>query len=369
MAASPAHPAVETLIKQLKCYGSQNARVVQDVNNLLRQTNSLACQIGQLVHNDGRSSTLLQLYGTVPIYYKDRQYNIPVQIWLVENYPAVPPTCYVTPTKEMRVSHKHRHVDPMGLIYLPYLNQWNMGTSTLAELVLSMITVFSEEPPVFRAEDLFASKATIAQHKPAAAPTPAAAAAAAAAAQSDAAARKKNTLVQQATTKLQTALGALHKETAGDIDQLLEQQNGLKQSEQKIKSTIASLKEQQAALTTRLAVLSAKTEEVSAWLAEHEHDHKRVEVESLVFPKDSWGQQLIEQVAEDHAIEDTLYALDKALSKERIDAKIFMKQVRKLATQQFFARALAIKIQQKQAETQAKPPPPQYPYGAKLESI
>jgi ESCRT-I complex subunit TSG101 len=95
--------------------------------------------MGWAVHNDGRSSTLLQLYGTVPIFYKARQYNIPVVIWLVENYPMHPPTCYVTPTKDMRVKPGHRHVDPMGLIYLPYLNQWNANTSNLAELVCTSV--------------------------------------------------------------------------------------------------------------------------------------------------------------------------------------------------------------------------------------
>jgi ESCRT-I complex subunit TSG101 len=133
------HDSPETLITKLKCYGAQSNRVVQDVNNLLRQSNSIASQIGQLVHNDGRSSTLLQLYGTVPIYYKSRQYNIPINIWLVEKYPTHPPTCYVTPTKDMRIKPGHRHVDAMGLIYLPYLNQWNANSSNLAELVCPVL--------------------------------------------------------------------------------------------------------------------------------------------------------------------------------------------------------------------------------------
>jgi len=50
------------------------------------------------VHDNGRHSLLLQLSGTIPIYYKGSQYNIPVVIWLLETYPAIPPKCYVTPT-------------------------------------------------------------------------------------------------------------------------------------------------------------------------------------------------------------------------------------------------------------------------------
>jgi hypothetical protein len=43
-----AHQPVENLVQQLHCYGAHKSRVIQDVNNILRQTISLACQIGQL---------------------------------------------------------------------------------------------------------------------------------------------------------------------------------------------------------------------------------------------------------------------------------------------------------------------------------
>lgn len=49
-------------------------------------------------HNDGTTSTLLDLEGTIPIFYRGNQYNIPVEFWIVENYPMSPPVCFVRPT-------------------------------------------------------------------------------------------------------------------------------------------------------------------------------------------------------------------------------------------------------------------------------
>jgi hypothetical protein len=88
-------------------------------------------------------STLLELRGTVPIYYKGAQYNIPVCIWIPEAYPHAPPVCYVTPTHDMCVKPKHRHVDTHGMVYLPYLNEWTASRSSLSELTTIMSSVFS----------------------------------------------------------------------------------------------------------------------------------------------------------------------------------------------------------------------------------
>src|SRR4051812_31460334 len=89
----------------------------------------------------GQSEPLLQMLGTTPIYYKGACYNIPVSIWVVAEYPHRPPSCFVTPTKDMRIKDGHLHVDHFGMIYLPYLNQWNATNSNLLEMVTMMSSV------------------------------------------------------------------------------------------------------------------------------------------------------------------------------------------------------------------------------------
>jgi len=56
--------------------------------------------------------------------------------------------------------------------------------------------------------------------------------------------------------------------------------------------------------------------------------------------------RLLDLVAHDLAIEDTFYSLTKALDRERIDPTSYLKVVRSLAREQFFKKALAVKIRE-----------------------
>jgi len=71
-----------------------------------------------------------------------------VNIWVVENYPYAPPSCYITPTSDMIIKSKHRHVDSNGVVYLPYLSSWNPTGCSLGALVATMAQVFGIDPPV-----------------------------------------------------------------------------------------------------------------------------------------------------------------------------------------------------------------------------
>ncbi|EST05126.2 Ubiquitin E2 variant, N-terminal [Kalmanozyma brasiliensis GHG001] len=66
--------------------------------------------------------------------------------------------------------------------------------------------------------------------------------------------------------------------------------------------------------------------------------------DTMVLATSIVGNQLVDLVAEDNAIEDTLYHLGRALNAERIDLEKFLKQTRVLAREQFMKRALAMKI-------------------------
>ncbi|CBQ73215.1 related to Tumor susceptibility gene 101 protein [Sporisorium reilianum SRZ2] len=74
------------------------------------------------------------------------------------------------------------------------------------------------------------------------------------------------------------------------------------------------------------------------------HAREQPDPDSLVLATSIVGGQLVDLVAEDNAIEDTLYHLGRALNAERIDLERFLKQTRMLAREQFMARALAMKI-------------------------
>ena len=57
---------------------------------------------------------LLLAEGTVPMYYQGVKYNIPVAIWLSEQYPLAAPLAYVVPTPDMIIKPRHSFVEASG---------------------------------------------------------------------------------------------------------------------------------------------------------------------------------------------------------------------------------------------------------------
>jgi len=337
---------VDNMLKPMACYADK-LRISTDVQDVLRQINSLQPAVGQHVHNDGRSSTLLQLHGTVPIYFKGAQYNIPVTIWIAEKYPLVPPTCYVTPTKDMRIKQRHRHVDNHGMVYLPYLNQWNIK-STLVELITFMSSVFSEDPPVYKydpkleiEEQRKAQEEILKKFAPKE-PT-----------KEELEEKKRQELIETVTVKLQKGLAVYNKSITTEIDSLFEKQRMLVAGADKIKAGVEASEKDKGRMLEALKRLDDQTATIKAWLDANESQNK-TNVDDLVFLKDTWSTQMVELVAEDNAIEDTLYQLDRALADERVDLPTFLRVVRKLAHTQFMARALAVKVVERQREEYTK---------------
>jgi ESCRT-I complex subunit TSG101 len=68
-----------------------------------------------------------------------------------------------------------------------------------------------------------------------------------------------------------------------------------------------------------------------------------VDVESLLGPETPLARQLLAASAEDHALEDALYALEQAVGQGALRPEVYLRQVRQLARRQFFARATASK--------------------------
>lgn len=99
--------------------------------------------------NEGDSYLLVALVGTVPIRFRTNQYNIPVEVFVVRDYPEKPPLCFVRPTRGMEIRPRHKHVDSAGQCYTPYLSAWQPARSDLLGLVTDLQTIFSTDPPVY----------------------------------------------------------------------------------------------------------------------------------------------------------------------------------------------------------------------------
>lgn len=129
------------------------ARVERDASILLKSSVGQHLQPITAVYvdsNNGVSSTVLVLQGTIAIHFRGNTYQLLVDMYIISGYPMRPPVCYVRlADPSMYLKPNHKHVGSDGKIYLPYLSEWNTNTHHLVELVVAMSSVFSAEPPVF----------------------------------------------------------------------------------------------------------------------------------------------------------------------------------------------------------------------------
>lgn len=327
---------------------------------LLHQINSLRPVVDNYVFNDGTQQQLFKLEGTIPIQYRSNQYNIPVALWLPLNFPSKCPICYVTPVANMKIKQKHMHVDSQGLIYHPYLHSWQASGSTLVELVGLFCSVFGKEPPLYASKQKNVSNVNVnAQHhstaKPAVSPPMS----------QHPPAHHQSHPVQQPVAKppepddktdkravLESKLkAALQKIYDKENKQLNSLAVALRQLENHAE-IIKSIRERQSAerdqLLQRRQNLQIKSDAMEQWLESNEQSED-IAVNEVVVASDTWSQQCIEATATEFAITDAMLELDRCLEDETIKLGTYLKQISKLAREQFAAKALTKAVFAKQS--------------------
>ena len=110
---------------------------------------SLSVRDDPFTHNDGRVTRLLRAEGTIPIYYQNVKYNIPVSLFLPEGFPRAGPLCYVTPTSNMIIKPGHGLVDGSGLVRADPSGGWRYPSSSLYDFAANLSAAFGREPPLF----------------------------------------------------------------------------------------------------------------------------------------------------------------------------------------------------------------------------
>ncbi|KAF2077966.1 hypothetical protein CYY_000766 [Polysphondylium violaceum] len=97
--------------------------------------------------NAGHRGNLIFLKGTIPIYYNNVTYYIPVVIWMPLAYPMEAPMVVLDPTPDMYIVKSHPHVNEQGIVFHPYMNNWTMS-STLGQYIKLLCDTFSLRPPL-----------------------------------------------------------------------------------------------------------------------------------------------------------------------------------------------------------------------------
>ncbi|NP_001032656.1 uncharacterized protein LOC641569 [Danio rerio] len=121
--------------------------VLSEISLVLSHYQHLEPVLEKFVFNDGTAKNLINLTGTIQVFYERKQYNIPVTLWLRESYPRTAPICYLKPTCEMVVVTS-KYVNSNGEIMMPYLDEWKHTKCDLHSLIQVMMATFSEVPPL-----------------------------------------------------------------------------------------------------------------------------------------------------------------------------------------------------------------------------
>ena len=122
--------------------------------------------------------------------------------------------------------------------------------------------------------------------------------------------------------------------------------------EQKITKQLEFHRKQVQELERQCAVADECKEDIEDWLktarqsTQDGSQKPAMGVDDLVQPASSLHAQMLGLAAENSAVSDALYFLDRALYKGHLTLEAHLRQVRKLAKRQFLLRAHLLKINQ-----------------------
>ncbi|KAK9473244.1 UEV-domain-containing protein [Dipodascopsis tothii] len=336
-------------------------RTFADTVKVLETYPSLAPRTSVYTHENGKSQLLLNLKGTLPVSFRSSSYNIPIDLWVPHEYPQAAPFAFVVPTQTMGL-RPGNHVDTNGRCYHPFLSYWHeQPGASIAGVCTVLADVFSKEPPVYA--------------KPAEAATPAPPPAAPA---MDAGLQRAPQYAAQPPVA-QPAYAAPpgygynptppslpmhpdHARVLNDVQADFQrraaqfQAQGARQVES-MKTAVEMLSRaqrnvdvEQRELVRSAAAFEANKQILADKIAQAERviqdaqTRPDVDIDEVVCAETAAFNQLYELVADDLAIDDTIYVLGKALDRERVRLDVFLKHTRTLAREQFLKRALVKKI-------------------------
>jgi len=155
-------------------------------------------------------------------------------------------------------------------------------------------------------------------------------------------------LRRRLTARLQGRLSQFYGGAREVISDDLRKQTQLERGSETAREEILDLRRRKDALERSHIAMDAATAAVRSFLASME-GAAEMPVDDMCQPACVRSRQMLELDAKNHAISDVLYFLDRALVKGTIPLDVHLKAVRRLAKQQFMARALLTKIEQTMA--------------------
>ncbi|KAG6418585.1 hypothetical protein SASPL_120789 [Salvia splendens] len=344
----------------------------QHLMHLVEAYPSLQPKTAVFTHNDGRAVNLLQADGTVPMSFQGVTYNIPVLIWLMESYPRHAPLVFVNPTRDMIIKRPHPFVSPNGVVSIPYLHSWLFPSSNLLELARNLAHFFARDPPLYSqrkpstptptpSPNLNPAYASVnsspaippREYSPSPTPPPPYGSGR----MEDPAEVYKKNAINKLIADLNGDIREMRKGSEGQMEGAFGAQAVLRRREEELRKGVKEMQDEKEALEQQLQMVLMNTDVLEGWLRDNQGkldgnkaDH--VDWDEAFEPCDVLSKQMLDCTASDMAVEDTIYALDKAVQEGAIPFDQYLRSVRLLSREQFFHRATATKVRAVQMQAQ-----------------
>ncbi|KAI3862954.1 hypothetical protein MKX03_005338 [Papaver bracteatum] len=281
---------------------------------LLSEYEHLVPSVDIFTYNDGRTVNLLNVNGFLQV--SECTSPIPLTIWIHQNYPNSPPSVVLPQTHGL-----YPFVDCTGVVTSEYLTTWTYPRSNLLDLVRNLVHLIAHHEVFFSSSDLLFSNS------------------------SD---PIKLEILEHLVAMLQSDVVALQSKTEEDIEALSGLQEELVDRADIVTSILLEVESERISLKQRVLEMTEEADMMTQWL--RVCDLKSIisatgnKIEETFEVEDMDSKKVLESIAGEEAIEDVVYALDKAIVEGVISLADYLKQVRILSREQFFYKAMLVNL-------------------------
>ncbi|XP_062085079.1 protein ELC isoform X2 [Humulus lupulus] len=286
---------------------------------------------GSYVHNNGMAVNLLCVTGELHISANTPL--VPITIWIHENHPFMAPLVIVSPNYGNPIRRDHPFVYLSGSTTCPYLQTWAHPRCSLSILIRNLTRLFTHDHPLTPSPE----PATVLG--------------------SGGSSNFTHPSRVSKREALDRLAGAAYYDVAKfkarakrEIEELRKLRAEMTKRVEFGERMVGALEREKEDLKNRATEFAEQADVVTNWLRFNDREELVAaitgdEIEKAfesVEPEHS--DSVLEYLACDKAIEDTIYAMDKAIEMGVVSFESYVKQIRSLAREQFYKRALLVKF-------------------------
>ncbi|KAI4326529.1 hypothetical protein MLD38_031835 [Melastoma candidum] len=331
------HPSAQFVEAAFNCAGGQFQLSYTDPEqkllirhhllSLIQDFPYFAISMDSYAHNDGTVVNLVCAMASLRV--SSSAPPVPIIIWVHEDYPQAAPMVFLDSSRldyDRHISPCHPYVDSSsGSIASPYIHSWEFPWSNLRDLVQNLVHLFSLDHPL-------GVKAQGGSRSGSRHPSYA----------------SKNEAIDRLSGMLHVDVMVARSETDAEVEGLLQLQLELAERAEALAGGVGSLWLERRSLRVAVRDSREMANELADWLGRVDDGGRKGagtgDVEELFVAADEESETRLGCVAGDKAVEETIYALDEAVSNGTMGFEDYMKQVRMLAREQFSYRAMLLKL-------------------------